>query len=175
VSSVEDQPTPDDVAEEKRRYMREYMRARRQSAEHGERYKAKARESMRVYMRTYNQRPGVKTATAAKSKEKRDAERTDRAALRVKSPVKFVALVIAEQGKRKDRSEYMREYQRRPEVKARRRELFELKPEEVKQKIREQGRARGQISRIAKANGIDTRTVRDILTRTAPPAEGQAA
>lgn len=175
MSEIEDQPTPGEVAEEKRRYMREYMRARRQSAEHGERYKAKARESMRAYMRTYNQRPDVKTAAAAKTKAEREVLKAERAALRLKSPTKFVAQVIAEREKRKDRSEYMREYQRRLEVKARRRELFELKPEEVKQKIREQGRARGQISRIAKANGIDTNTVRDILKRTAPPAEGQAA
>lgn len=174
MSEIEDQPTPEQVAEEKRRYMREYMRARRQSKEHGEQYRATARESMREYMRTYSQRPDVKEATATKGKAKRKEHKAELKALRVENPTKFVAQVIAQQEKRKDRSAYMREYNQRPEVKARRKELFEQKPEEYQERVKAQGRERAKISRIAKANGTDTKTVRDILTRTAP-AEGQAA
>lgn len=165
MSDIEDQPNPDEAAEAKRVYMREYMRKRRQSKEHGERYRATARESMREYMRTYRERPDVAANTATKAKAKRAADRTELDALRLDNPTAYVGQVIAEREKRKARQDYARDYQRRPEAKARRRELFELKPEDEKQRIREQARERARISRIAKANGTDTKTVRDILKR----------
>lgn len=165
MSDIEDQPNPDEAAEAKRAYMREYMRKRRQSQEHGDQYRTTARESMRDYMRTYRKRPDVAASISAKAKAKRAEKRTELENLRQDNPTAYIGQIIAKRAERKTRAEYMRDYQKRPEAKARRRELFELKPEAEKQKIREQSRERARISRIAKANGIDTKTARDILKR----------
>lgn len=176
MSTIEDQPTPDDVAEEKRRYMREYMRARRQSAEHGDRYRATARESMRTYMRTYRQEPEYKEKRAAKAKETREAERTELEALRLKSPKKYAKLIEARNAAKRERSrEYQREYQRRPEVIAKRKEAVASRTPEQAEKVKAQGRTRAKIYRAARKNGIDTKAVRNILARFEAPAEDKAA
>ncbi|MCX8985134.1 hypothetical protein [Citrobacter portucalensis] len=165
MSDIEDQPNPDEAAEAKRAYMREYMRKRRQSQEHGDQYRATARESMRGYMTAYRKRPDVAASISAKGKAKRAEKCTEQEDLRQDNPTAYIGQIIAKREKCKAHNEYMREYQQRPEAKARRRELFDQKPEEEKQQIREKARERTKISRMAKANGIDTKTARDILKR----------
>lgn len=174
--TLENQPTPDDVAEEKRRYMREYMRARRQSQEHGDRYKATARESMRMYMRTYRQAPEYKEKRAAKTKAEREAEREELEALRLKNPKKYAKLIEARNAAKRERSrEYQREYQRRPEVIEKRKQAAANRTPEQAEKVKAQGRTRAKIYRVARKNGIDTKAVRNILARFESPAENKAA
>lgn len=176
MSIIENQPTPDDAAEAKRRYMREYMRQRRQSAEHGDRYRVTARESMRLYMRTYRQRPDVKEAATTTAKASREAERKELEALRLKNPKKYAKLIEARNAAKRERSrEYQREYQRRPEVIAKRKEAVASRTPEQAEKVKAQGRTRAKIYRAARKNGIDTKAVRNILARFEAPAENKAA
>jgi hypothetical protein len=163
--ALENQPTPEEVAEAKRRYMREYMKKRRNDPALKEKLKEQNRNYSREYMRAYSKTPEYQAQHLANQRERMRAKSATLEELAVTNPKKYARTL---EKKNKKQNVYLREYSQRPEVKERRKELAAQQPEEVKQRIKEQSRERAKIARIAKANGIDTETVRNVLAQYAP-------
>lgn len=168
---LENQPTPEEVAEAKRKYHREYMKKRRQDPALKEKLKEQNRNYSREYMRAYSKTPKYKAQHAANQRARMRAKSATLEELAVTNPEKYAREL---EKHNKKQNVYLREYNARPEVKERRKALAAQKPEEEKERIKAQGRERAKISRIAKANGIDTETVRNVLAQFAAAADKAA-